>query len=103
MICSSRRWLWRSQKCRNANVQFAGDQLYRFQRADISVAVAIPGGLITPVIKDCGSKRLTAIATEMQDLAVRAREESSPRMSTRRHGQPVQSRHVWHQTIRRGH
>lgn len=58
----------------DANVQFAGDQLYRFQRADISVAVAIPGGLITPVIRDCGSKRLTAIASEMKDLAARARD-----------------------------
>jgi pyruvate dehydrogenase E2 component (dihydrolipoamide acetyltransferase) len=58
----------------DANVQFAGDQLYRFQRADVSVAVAIPGGLVTPVVKDCGNKRLTVIAAEMKDLAVRARD-----------------------------
>jgi pyruvate dehydrogenase E2 component (dihydrolipoamide acetyltransferase) len=58
----------------DANVQFAGDQLYKFQRADVSVAVAIPGGLVTPVIKDAGNKRLVAVATEMKELAVRARE-----------------------------
>lgn len=58
----------------DANVQFAGDQLYKFQRADISVAVAIPGGLITPVIKDAANKRLSDIANEMKDLAARARD-----------------------------
>lgn len=57
-----------------ANVSFAGDQLRKFSRADISVAVAIPGGLITPVIRDAGSKRLSVIATEMKDLAARAKE-----------------------------
>jgi pyruvate dehydrogenase E2 component (dihydrolipoamide acetyltransferase) len=58
----------------DANVQFAGDQLYKFQRADVSVAVAIPGGLVTPVIKDAANKRLVAIATEMKELAARARD-----------------------------
>jgi pyruvate dehydrogenase E2 component (dihydrolipoamide acetyltransferase) len=60
-------------KVPDANVQFAGDQLYKFQRADVSVAVAIPGGLVTPVIKDAGNKRVAAIATEMKELATRAR------------------------------
>jgi len=58
----------------DANVQFAGDQLYKFQRADISVAVAIPGGLITPVVRDADGKRLSDIAVEMKDLALRARD-----------------------------
>ena len=40
----------------------------------ISVAVSIPGGLITPIIKDAGSKAVSAISTEMTDLATRARE-----------------------------
>ncbi|WP_448581528.1 pyruvate dehydrogenase complex dihydrolipoamide acetyltransferase [Thermaurantiacus sp.] len=57
----------------DANVRFAGDALYRFARADVSVAVAIPGGLVTPVIRDAGGKRLSAIATEMKDLAARAK------------------------------
>ena len=59
-------------KTGDANVQFAGDQLYRFQRADVSVAVAIPGGLVTPVIKDAGGKRAIVIAAEMKELAARA-------------------------------
>lgn len=56
------------------NVQFAGDELIKFKRADISVAVSIPGGLITPIIADAGSKSISQISTEMKDLAARARE-----------------------------
>jgi pyruvate dehydrogenase E2 component (dihydrolipoamide acetyltransferase) len=58
----------------DSNVQFAGDTLYKFGRADVSVAVAIPGGLITPVIVDAANKRLSVIASEMKDLAARAKE-----------------------------
>ncbi|AGH49363.1 pyruvate dehydrogenase E2 component [Sphingomonas sp. MM-1] len=58
----------------DANVQFAGDNLVKFQRSDISMAVAIPGGLITPVITDVVNKPLSRIATEAKDLAARARE-----------------------------
>ena len=57
-----------------ANAMFAGDRLYYFQRQDISVAVAVEGGLITPVIRDAGSKGLKQISVEMQDLATRARD-----------------------------
>ena len=56
------------------NVQFAGDILLKFSRADISVAVSIPGGLITPIIKDAGSKSVSTISAEMKDLAARARD-----------------------------
>ncbi|WP_126172818.1 pyruvate dehydrogenase complex dihydrolipoamide acetyltransferase [Altericroceibacterium xinjiangense] len=56
------------------NVQFAGDQLLKFSRADISVAVSIEGGLITPIVADAGAKAISAISTEMKDLATRARE-----------------------------
>ena len=58
----------------DANVQFAGDTLYKFGRADVSVAVAIPGGLITPVIVDAANKRPSVIAAEMKDLAARAKD-----------------------------
>jgi pyruvate dehydrogenase E2 component (dihydrolipoamide acetyltransferase) len=58
----------------SCNVQFAGDKLLKFSRADISVAVSIPGGLITPIVTDAGSKTISTIATEMKDLAERARE-----------------------------
>ncbi|USI71837.1 pyruvate dehydrogenase complex dihydrolipoamide acetyltransferase [Sphingomonas morindae] len=56
------------------NVMLAGDQLVSFKRADISVAVSIPNGLITPVVTGADTKSLSAIATEVKDLAGRARE-----------------------------
>ena len=57
-----------------ANVSFAGDQMLRYSRADISVAVAIPDGLITPIIVGADTKSVSTIAKEMADLAGRARE-----------------------------
>jgi pyruvate dehydrogenase E2 component (dihydrolipoamide acetyltransferase) len=56
------------------NVSFAGDQLIKYGRADISVAVSIPNGLITPIIADAENKSLSKISTEMLDLAGRAKE-----------------------------
>ncbi|HSI17590.1 MAG TPA: pyruvate dehydrogenase complex dihydrolipoamide acetyltransferase [Sphingomonas sp.] len=56
------------------NVMFTPDQLISFSRADISVAVSTPSGLITPIIADAGNKGLAAISTEMKDLAARARD-----------------------------
>jgi pyruvate dehydrogenase E2 component (dihydrolipoamide acetyltransferase) len=56
------------------NVQFTGSELVSFKRADISVAVSIPAGLITPVIVDAGGRSLSSISTAMKDLAARARE-----------------------------
>jgi pyruvate dehydrogenase E2 component (dihydrolipoamide acetyltransferase) len=58
----------------DANVSFAGDTLIKYKRADISMAVAIPGGLITPIITDAGGKAVSKIATEAKDLAGRARD-----------------------------
>ncbi len=56
------------------NVQFAGDSMLKFERADISVAVSIPNGLITPIVKDAGAKAMSKISTEMKDLATRAKD-----------------------------
>src|SRR5690349_1911336 len=56
------------------NVSFAGDQLLKYSRADISVAVSIPAGLITPIIVGADAKSVSAISTEMKDLAGRAKE-----------------------------
>ncbi len=56
------------------NVSIDGDQLKTFARADISVAVSIPGGLITPIITSADTKSLSTISTEMKDLADRAKE-----------------------------
>jgi pyruvate dehydrogenase E2 component (dihydrolipoamide acetyltransferase) len=60
--------------CPKCNVQFAGDTLLKFSRADISVAVSIPAGLITPIIVDAGNKSMSVISTEMKDLAARAKD-----------------------------
>jgi pyruvate dehydrogenase E2 component (dihydrolipoamide acetyltransferase) len=56
------------------NVSFAGDNLLKYSRADISVAVSIPGGLITPIIVNADGKSVSAISTEMKDLAARAKD-----------------------------
>jgi len=56
------------------NVSFAGDQLLKYSRADVSVAVSIPAGLITPIIVGADTKSVSAISTEMKDLAARARD-----------------------------
>ena len=56
------------------NVTFAGNELIRYSRADISVAVSIPGGLITPIVQDANGRSLSQIATAMKDLGTRAKE-----------------------------
>ncbi len=56
------------------NVSFAGDQLIKYSRADISVAVSIPNGLITPIVTGADDKSLSKISTEMGDLASRAKD-----------------------------
>ena len=56
------------------NVSFAGDVMRHYKRADVSVAVSIPGGLITPIVTDVSAKGLAQIANEMSELAGRARE-----------------------------
>jgi pyruvate dehydrogenase E2 component (dihydrolipoamide acetyltransferase) len=56
------------------NVSFATDQLIKYHRADISVAVSIPNGLITPIVTDASNKSLSKISTEIKDLAERAKE-----------------------------
>ncbi|TXC69139.1 pyruvate dehydrogenase complex dihydrolipoamide acetyltransferase [Sphingorhabdus soli] len=56
------------------NVAFAGDSLIAYSRADISVAVSIEGGLITPIVVGANEKSVSAIATEVKDLAGRAKE-----------------------------
>jgi pyruvate dehydrogenase E2 component (dihydrolipoamide acetyltransferase) len=56
------------------NVQYTGSELITFRRADISVAVSIPNGLITPVVTEADTRSLSSIATTMKDLAARARD-----------------------------
>jgi pyruvate dehydrogenase E2 component (dihydrolipoamide acetyltransferase) len=56
------------------NVSFAGDTLIKYARADVSVAVSTPTGLITPIITDAAGKAMSAISTEMGALAAKARD-----------------------------
>ncbi|RZM12675.1 MAG: pyruvate dehydrogenase complex dihydrolipoamide acetyltransferase [Sphingomonas sp.] len=58
----------------SCNVMFTPDQLVTFKRADISVAVSTPTGLITPIIAEADSRSLSSISTAMKDLAGRARD-----------------------------
>jgi len=58
-----------------ANAVWAEDRTLRFGHADIGVAVALDGGLITPVVRNADTKSLTALAAEMRDLATRARDK----------------------------
>jgi pyruvate dehydrogenase E2 component (dihydrolipoamide acetyltransferase) len=56
------------------NVSFAGDNMLQYNRADISVAVSVPTGLITPIIVDAANKPLSKISTEVAELAARAKD-----------------------------
>jgi pyruvate dehydrogenase E2 component (dihydrolipoamide acetyltransferase) len=58
-----------------ANAVWAEDRTLRFAHADIGVAVALDGGLITPVVRNADAKSLTALSAEMRDLASRARDK----------------------------
>ena len=57
-----------------ANASFGGDKLYQYRDVDIGVAVAIPDGLVTPVIRKADQKGLATISKEMRDLSARARD-----------------------------
>ncbi|GGE17225.1 pyruvate dehydrogenase E2 component (dihydrolipoamide acetyltransferase) [Gemmobacter megaterium] len=61
------------QQVPDANAVWAGDRIYRLKPSDVAVAVAVEGGLFTPVIKDAHLKSLSALSAEMKDLAARAR------------------------------
>jgi pyruvate dehydrogenase E2 component (dihydrolipoamide acetyltransferase) len=62
------------QKAPDANAIWAGDRIVKLARSDVAVAVAVEGGLFTPVLKDADQKSISALSAEMKDLALRARE-----------------------------
>ena len=68
-------WAAALQRIPAANAVWAGDRILRFRNSDIGIAVALEGGLITPVIRNADSKSVTAISAEMRDLADRARQK----------------------------
>ena len=57
-----------------ANAVWAGDRVLQMKASDVAVAVAIEGGLFTTVLQDADLKSLSALSTEMKDLATRARD-----------------------------
>ncbi|KIN72114.1 pyruvate dehydrogenase complex dihydrolipoamide acetyltransferase [Sulfitobacter guttiformis] len=62
------------QQVPDANAVWAGDKVFKLKPSDVAVAVAIEGGLFTPVLKDAEMKSLSALSAEMKDLAARARD-----------------------------
>jgi len=58
----------------DANAVWAGDRVLRLKPSDVAVAVAIEGGLFTPVLRDAETKTLSTLSAEMKDLANRARD-----------------------------
>ena len=61
------------QKIPNCNVSWTEGGMLKHKHSDIGVAVAMPGGLITPIIRNAETKTLSAISNEMKDFAARAR------------------------------
>ena len=61
------------QKVPDCNAVWAGDRVLKMKPSDVAVAVAIEGGLFTPVLKDADKKSLSALSAEMKDLAGRAK------------------------------
>ncbi len=57
----------------NANAVWAGDRILRLKPSDVAVAVAVEGGLFTPVLRDADKKSLSTLSAEMKDLAGRAK------------------------------
>ncbi len=61
------------QSVPDANAVWAGDRMLRLKPSDVAVAVAVEGGLFTPVLRDAEKKSLSALSAEMKDLAARAK------------------------------
>ncbi|HRO10985.1 pyruvate dehydrogenase complex dihydrolipoamide acetyltransferase [Amaricoccus sp.] len=61
------------QQVPDCNAVWAGDRVLKMKASDVAVAVAIEGGLFTPVLRDADQKSLSALSAEMKDLAARAR------------------------------
>jgi len=55
------------------NAQFAGEELLQYEQVDLAVAVATPGGLVTPIVRDAANQSVQQIAAAVRDLAERAR------------------------------
>ncbi|PYE81212.1 pyruvate dehydrogenase complex dihydrolipoamide acetyltransferase [Pseudoroseicyclus aestuarii] len=63
------------QQVPDANAVWAGDRILKIKPSDVAVAVAIEGGLFTPVLRDADSRSLSSLSSQMKDLAKRARDK----------------------------
>ena len=87
-----------------ANATWTESGMLRHKYSDVGVAVAVEGGLFTPVVHQAEMKSLSEISNEMRDLADRARKRRlAPHEYQGGHHLDLQPRHVRHQELRRGH
>lgn len=86
----------------DCNAVWAGDRVLKLKPSDVAVAVAIEGGLFTPVLKDAEMKSLSALSAEMKDLATRARERKLARRVSGRDIRDFKPWHVRDRQFRRG-
>ena len=90
------------QRVPDCNVSWTEGGMLKHKHSDIGVAVAMPGGLITPIIRKAETKSLSTISSEMKDFAARARARKlKPRGISGRHDGGFQPRHVRHQPFHR--
>ena len=64
-----------AQEVPGVNASFAGDSIYQYSSISLAVAVAVEGGLVTPVIKKSEEKSISELSSEIKDLASRARDK----------------------------
>ena len=90
------------QRVPDANVTWTEGGMLKHKHSDIGVAVAIPGGLITPIVRQAEAKSLSVISNEMKDYAARARARKlKPEEYQGGTERGVEPRHVRHQGLRR--
>ncbi len=90
------------QKIPDCNVSWTEGGMVKHKHSDVGVAVAMPGGLITPIIRKAETKTLSTISNEMKDFAARARgAQAEARGIPGRHDRGLQPRHVRHQGFHR--
>ena len=91
------------QRIPEANVSWTEGAMLKHKHSDIGVAVALPFGLITPIIRNAETKSLSAISNEMKDLAARAKAKKlKPQEYQGGTYVGVEPRHVRHQGLHRG-
>ena len=90
------------QQVPDANAVWAGDKILKLKSSDVAVAVAIEGGLFTPVLQDADKKSLSTLSSQMKDLAARARNRKlAPHEYQGGSFCNIQFRYVWYRQLRR--